>query len=132
MERKYYQVNAQGKVLGRLAVEIAKYLSGKNKVSYTPNVDGGDFVVVVNSDGVIVTGNKSKNKVYYHFTGYPGGIKDITFDKLMEKDSRLVIEKAVKGMLPKNKLGSQMLRRLLVYKNAEHKHKIDEEIKNKD
>jgi len=130
MERKYYQVNAQGKVLGRLAVEIAKHLSGKNKVSYTPNVDGGDFVVVTNSDGVIVTGNKSKDKVYYHFTGYPGGIKDITFDKLMEKDSRLVIEKAVKGMLPKNKLGSQMLKRLLVYKDAEHKHKIDEEIKN--
>jgi len=130
MERKYYQVNAQGKVLGRLAVEIAKYLSGKNKVNYTPNVDGGDFVVVTNSDGVIVTGNKSKDKVYYHFTGYPGGIKDMTFDKLMEKDSRLVIEKAVKGMLPKNKLANKMLSRLLVYKNTEHDHKIDEEIKN--
>ena len=128
MERQYYQINAQGKVLGRLATEIVKFLSGKNKVSYAPNVDGGDYVVVTNSDGVIVTGNKSKDKTYYRFTGYPGGIKDITFEKQMIKDSRKVIEMAVKGMLPKNKLSQQMMTRLLIYKNEEHSHKIDANI----
>lgn len=128
MERKYYQINAQGKVLGRLATEIAKFLSGKNKVSYVPNVDGGDYVVVTNSDGVIVTGNKAKDKVYYRFTGFAGGIKDITFEKQMLKDSRKVIETAVKGMLPKNKLARQMMTRLLIYKNEEHNHKIDANI----
>lgn len=125
MERKYYQVDARGKVLGRLATEIVKFLSGKNKVNYTPNIDGGDFVVVTNSDKVVVTGNKTKDKIYYHFTGYPGGIKDISFEKQMEKDSRKVIEIAVKGMLPKNKLSRQMMTRLLIYKNEEHNHKID-------
>lgn len=125
MERKYYQVDARGKVLGRLATEIVKFLSGKNKVNYTPNIDGGDFVVVTNSDKVVVTGNKTKDKIYYHFTGYPGGIKDISFEKQMEKDSSKVIETAVKGMLPKNKLSRQMMTRLLIYKNEEHNHKID-------
>lgn len=125
MERKYYQINAQGKVLGRMATEIAKILSGKNKVDYAPNIDKGDYVVIVNSDGVIVTGNKSKDKKYYRFTGYPGGIKDITFEKQLAKDSRKIIEMAVKGMLPKNKLSSAMLTRLLVYKNEDHSHKID-------
>ena len=125
MERKYYQVDARGKVLGRLATEIVKFLSGKNKVNYTPNIDGGDFVVVTNSDKVVVTGNKTKDKIYYHFTGYPGGIKDISFEKQMEKNSRKVIETAVKGMLPKNKLSRQMMTRLLIYKNEEHNHKID-------
>lgn len=125
--RKYYLFDAQGKVLGRLATEIAKTLSGKGKVDYTPNVDGGDFVVVVNSDGVILTGNKEKKKTYYRFSGYPGGIKDITFDEQRKKDSRKLIEAAVRGMLPKNKLRNKMMTRLLVYKNEEHSHKIDAE-----
>ena len=125
MERKYYQIDAQGKVLGRLATEIVKFLSGKNKVSYTPNKDGGDFVVVTNSDGVIVTGNKSQDKKYYRFSGYPGGIKEISFEKQLKKDSRKLIEAAVKGMLPKNKLSSAMMTRLLIYKNQEHDHNID-------
>lgn len=125
MDRKYYQIDAQGKVLGRLATEIVKFLSGKNKVSYTPNVDGGDFVVVINSDGVIVTGNKAKNKKYYKFSGYPGGIKEITFEKQLKKDSRKLIEAAIKGMLPKNKLSDSMMARLLVYKTEEHDHNID-------
>ncbi|KKP56934.1 MAG: 50S ribosomal protein L13 [Candidatus Moranbacteria bacterium GW2011_GWF2_34_56] len=124
-ERKYYQIDAQGKVLGRLATEIVKFLSGKNKVSYTPNKDGGDFVVVTNSDGVIVTGNKSQDKKYYRFSGYPGGIKEISFEKQLKKDSRKLIEAAVKGMLPKNKLSSAMMTRLLIYKNQEHDHNID-------
>ena len=122
MERKYYQINAQGKVLGRIATEIAKILSGRNKVNFAPNIDGGDFVVVVNSDGVIVTGNKTKAKKYYRHSGYPGGIKERTFEEQMKKDSRRVIEKAVYGMLPKNKLRAGMLKRLLIYKNEEHQH----------
>lgn len=124
-ERKYYQIDAQGKVLGRLATEIVKFLSGKNKVSYTPNIDGGDFVVVTNSDGVIVTGNKSEDKKYYRFSGYPGGIKEINFEKQLKKDSRKIIEAAVKGMLPKNKLSRAMMTRLLIYKNEEHDNNID-------
>ncbi len=127
MERKYYQFNAQGKVLGRLATEIAEILSGKRKVDYAPNVDGGDFVVVINSDGVIVTGNKKKNKMYYRHSGYPGGLKEMTFEELLKKDSRKIIEKAVYGMLPKNKLRAEMMKRLLIYKDNEHSHKIDQE-----
>lgn len=123
--RKYYLFDAQGKILGRLATEIAKTLSGKSKVDYTPNVDGGDFVVVINSDGVVLTGNKEKQKTYQSFSGYPGGIKGITFDKQKEKDSRALIVSAVRGMLPKNKLRNQMMTRLLVYKNDQHDHKID-------
>ena len=127
MERKYYQFNAQGKVLGRLATEIAEVLSGKRKVDYAPNVDGGDFVVVINSDGVIVTGSKKKNKMYYRHSGYPGGLKEMTFEELLKKDSRKIIEKAVYGMLPKNKLRAEMMKRLLIYKDGEHSHKIDQE-----
>ncbi len=125
MERKYYQFNAQGKVLGRLATEIANVLNGKRKVDYLPNVDGGDFVVVTNSDGVIVTGNKRKNKKYFRHTGYVGGIKEISFEEQIKKDSRKTIERAVYGMLPKNKLRAKMMKRLLIYKSDEHKHKID-------
>ncbi|MFA6183751.1 MAG: 50S ribosomal protein L13 [Parcubacteria group bacterium] len=124
-ERKYYQISAQGKVLGRLATEIVKFLSGKNKVSFTPNIDGGDFVVVTNSDGVIVTGNKAKDKKYYKFSGYPGGIKEISFEKQLARDSRKLIEAAVKGMLPKNKLSSAMMTRLLIYKDEAQEHNID-------
>ena len=127
MNRKYYQFNAQGKVLGRLATEIAETLDGKRKVDYAPNVDGGDFVVVINSDGVIVTGNKRKAKKYFRHSGYPGGIKEITFEEQLKKDSRKIIEKAVYGMLPKNKLRAKMMKRLLIYENGEHKHKISEE-----
>jgi large subunit ribosomal protein L13 len=128
MQRKYYHINAQGKVLGRLATEIAKVLSGRNKVDYTPNVDGGDFVVVTNSDGVIVTGNKRKGKKYYHHTGFPGGIKEITFEDQIKKDSTRVIYSAVKGMLPKNKLQAEMVKRLLVVKDDNHNYKIDQEL----
>lgn len=128
MQRKYYHINAQGKVLGRLATQVAKVLSGRNKVDYTPNVDGGDFVVVTNSDGVVVTGNKRKDKKYFRHTGYPGGIKEATFEELIEKNSTKIIQSAVNGMLPKNKLRSGMMKRLLVVKNNEHNYKIDEEL----
>jgi large subunit ribosomal protein L13 len=127
--RKYYLFDAQGKVLGRLATEIARTLSGKGKVDYTPNVDGGDFVVVINTDGLVLTGNKEKQKTYYSFSGYPGGIKGITFDEQKEKDSRALIFSAVRGMLPKNKLRNQMMTRLLAYQNDQHDHKIDVTVK---
>jgi len=128
MQRKYYHINAQGKVLGRLATKVAKVLSGRNKIDYIPNVDGGDFVVVTNSDGIVVTGNKKKDKKYYHHTGFPGGIKETTFEEQLEKDSTKIIYSAVNGMLPKNKLRAGMVKRLLVVKGEEHNYKVDKEL----
>ena len=128
MKRKYYQIDAQGKILGRMAVEIAGILIGNRKVDYVPNQDNGDWVVIINADKVRVTGNKEKGKIYHRYSGYPGGLKEITFKKQLKKDSRSIIEKAVKGMLPKNKLQRSMLKRLLVYKDDQHSHKIDEKL----
>lgn len=122
VEHKWYVVDASGKVLGRLASQIAKYLRGKHKPEYTPHVDTGDYIVVINASQVKVTGNKEKEKVYYHHSGYPGGIKEATFEKLHAKDPTQIIELAVKGMLPKNPLGRDMLRKLKVYAGAEHPH----------
>jgi len=124
-DRKYYLFNAQGKILGRLAVEIAKVLSGRNKVDFTPNIDGGDFAVVINADEVKVTGNKTKDKIYYRFSGYPGGIREVVFKDQIKKDSRKIIKSAVYGMLPKNKLRSLMLKRLLIYKTGAPKKITD-------
>ncbi|MDP2157708.1 MAG: 50S ribosomal protein L13, partial [Nitrospirota bacterium] len=120
VERKWYVVDARDAVLGRLAVKIAVYLRGKNKPVFTPNVDTGDFIIVVNADKVRLTGNKMTDKVYYHHTGYIGGIKAETAKEMFEKHPERVIEKAVWGMLPKNTLGRQMLKKLKVYKGAEH------------
>jgi len=111
---EYIVFDAKGKILGRLAVEIAKTLSGKDKVDYTPNVGGSAWAIVINSDKVRLSGNKAKKKVYWKHSGYPGGIKSITFDDLVKKDSPKVIELAVKGMLPKNKLSREALKRLRV------------------
>lgn len=118
--RKYHLFDAQGKILGRLAAEIAGVLSGKVKVDYTPHIDGGDFVVVINTDGLQVTGNKRDGKLYHRFSGYPGGIRSIAFKDQMKKDSRKVLHAALYGMLPKNSLRDQMLTRLFLYKGAEH------------
>ncbi len=115
VNRKYHLFDAQGKVLGRLATEIVGAVSGKTKVDYAPNIDGGDFVVVINTDGLQVTGNKREDKMYHHFSGYPGGIRSIAFKDQMKKDSRKVLYQAVYGMLPKNKLRDQMLTRLRMY-----------------
>ena len=125
IERKYNLFDAQGQTLGRLATEIAKVLHGKNKVSWTPHIDTGDFAVVVNSDKISVTGNKLEGKIYHHFSGYPGGVSSIKLKDQLIKDSRKVIEAAVSGMLRKNTFRNKMLKRLLIYKGAEHKHKID-------
>jgi len=118
----WYLVDATDKTLGRLASEIARRLRGKHKPIYTPHVDTGDFIVVINAQKVKVTGNKKKDKIYYSHSGYPGGIKEITFEKLLAKKPERVIEMAVKGMLPKNPLGRAMYRKLKVYANAEHPH----------
>lgn len=122
IERKWYVIDAEGKVLGRLASEIAKILSGKNKPIYTPHVDTGDFVIVINADKVQLTGNKLDKKYYRHHTGYPGGLKSIPYREMMDKKPEKVIELAVKGMLPKNKLGRKMFKKLKVYSGPEHKH----------
>ncbi len=123
VERKWYVVDAKDAVLGRLATKIATYLRGKNKPVFTPNVDTGDFIIVINADKIRLTGRKLDNKVYYHHTGYIGGIKAQTAKSMMEKTPQKIIEKAVWGMLPKNTLGKQMLKKLKVYKGAEHPHK---------
>lgn len=118
----WYTVDAAGKTLGRLASEIARRLRGKHKPEYTPHVDTGDYIVVINASQVKVTGKKSTDKVYYSHSGYPGGLKTITFEKLLAKSPERVIEKAVKGMLPKNILGRAMYRKLKVYAGSEHPH----------
>lgn len=119
---QWYLVDASGKVLGRLASQIAKYLRGKHKPEYTPHTDVGDYVVVINAAQIKVTGKKQQEKVYYRHSGYPGGIKETTFDQLRVKDPTRIIELAVKGMLPKNPLGRAMLRKLKVYADALHPH----------
>lgn len=125
VQRKYHLFNAEGKILGRLATEMVAVLRGKNKVDFTPNIDGGDFVVVINSDKLLFSGNKKEGKIYYHFSGYPGGIRSIKLKDQMIKDSTKVIQSAVYGMLCKNKLRDKMMTRLLIYKNDQHSHKID-------
>jgi len=123
IERRWYVVDAKDAVLGRLATKIATYLRGKNKPVFTPNVDTGDFIIVINADKIRLTGRKLDNKIYYHHTGYIGGIKAQTAKSMMDKTPEKIIEKAVWGMLPKNTLGKQMLKKLKVYKGAEHPHK---------
>ena len=122
VERDWYVVDADGKTLGRLATEVARRLRGKHKVTYTPHVDTGDYIVVVNAEKIAVTGNKLQQKTYHHHTGYIGNLKSITLDKLLDKKPELVIEKAVKGMLPKGPLGRDMFGKLKVYAGAEHPH----------
>ncbi|RUO80102.1 50S ribosomal protein L13 [Idiomarina tyrosinivorans] len=122
VKRDWYIVDAEGKTLGRIATEIARRLRGKHKPEYTPHVDTGDYIVVVNAEKVAVTGNKAKDKMYYAHTGYPGGIKSISFEKLIDKKPEMVIQKAVKGMLPRGPLGRAMFRKLKVYAGAEHNH----------
>ncbi|MBT3625029.1 MAG: 50S ribosomal protein L13 [Gammaproteobacteria bacterium] len=120
--RKWYVVDATGKTLGRLCTEIANRLRGKHKPEFTPHVDTGDYVVVINAEKIEVTGNKTTDKLYHHHTGYPGGIKSISFDKLLVKSPEMIIEKAVKGMMPKNKLSRAMLSKLKVYAGNDHPH----------
>jgi large subunit ribosomal protein L13 len=128
VDHKWYLVNAEGKVLGRLSAELAKVLKGKNKPTYTPHLDTGDFVIVVNAGKVTLTGKKMKDKIYYHHTGYPGGIKEMNAEKLLTKKPTEMIRMAVKGMLPKTSLGRQMLRKLKVYAGPNHPHEAQKPV----
>ena len=129
IDRKWYLVYAEGKTLGRLATAVAKILRGKNKPAFTPNVDGGDFVVIVNSDKIVVTGNKAQSKEYHRYSGFPGGLKSTTLAKQMQKDSRNVILAAVGGMLPKSRLANKQLTKCKVFKGAEHEHLAQQPVK---
>ena len=122
VERAWYVIDAERQTLGRLATEVARRLRGKHKVAYTPHVDTGDYIVVVNAEKVRVTGNKATAKTYYRHSGYPGGIKATRFGEMIEKHPERVIEKAVKGMLPRNPLGRAAFRKLKVYAGPEHPH----------
>ena len=122
VNRSWFVIDMNDLVLGRAATEIARILRGKHKPIYSPSVDTGDFVIVVNAEKLKLTGNKLADKTYYHHTGFPGGIRSITADKLLEKKPEELIIKAVRGMLPKNKLGRQMLKKLKVYSGSEHPH----------
>lgn len=123
ISRKYHLFNAEGKILGRLSTDIAKILSGKGRVDYTPNVDAGDFVVVINAEKIEVTGKKETDKSYYRFSGYPGGIYARTVSEQRRQDARKILEKAVFGMLPKNKLRAPRMKRLRLYIGDQHPHK---------
>lgn len=122
VERKWYVIDAEGKVLGRLASEIASVLRGKRKPIFTPHVDCGDFVIVINADKVVLTGDKLNQKIHAYHTGYPGGRKEVVYAEMMAKRPEKVIELAVKGMLPKSRLGRQMIKKLKVYAGSEHPH----------
>ena len=128
VERKWYVVDATDIPLGRVASQVAAILRGKNKTIYTPHVDTGDYVIVINTDKMVLTGNKLNQKHYYHHSGFPGGLKDVVYKDLMEKKSDFALEKAVKGMLPKNSLGKKMFQKLKCYKGAEHPHQAQQPV----
>ena len=122
VERKWYLLDAEGQTLGRLAVLAANLLRGKHKPQFTPNVDTGDFVIIINAEKICVSGKKETDKMYYHHTGYPGGLKSASFKELMQKDATMALEKAIKGMLPHNTLGQEQFNKLKIYAGAEHPH----------
>lgn len=126
VERKWYLVDAEGKTLGRLSTEIATILMGKNKPTYTPSMDTGDFVVVINAEKVELTGNKWRDKFYRYHTGHPGGLKEIRYSELVQRKPEKLIELAVKGMLPKSKLGRAQIKKLKVYAGTEHPHEAQQ------
>lgn len=126
IEREWWIVDAQGKTLGRVASEVAKVLRGKHKPYYTPNLDCGDFVIVVNADKVEVTGNKLDEKLYYRHSGYPGGIRNLTLREMLQKHPRRAMRQAVWGMLPHNRLGRRMIKKLKVYAEGTHKHEAQQ------
>ena len=131
IEQKWYLIDCSNQTLGRLSVRVANILRGKTKPEYTPNADVGDFVVLINAKNIKVTGSKNENKIYYSHSGYPGGIKKINFKDLLEKDPEKVLRNAVKGMLPKNRLNRQIIKKLKVYDDGNHPHEAQnpEELK---
>ncbi len=122
VDRKWYVVDAKGETLGRLASRVAMVLTGKSKPTYTPHVDTGDFVIVINCKDIVLTGNKLEDKYYHHHTGYVGGLKEVQYKTLMAKKPEFVVYEAVKGMMPKNSLGRKMIKKLKVYAGSEHGH----------
>ncbi len=122
IERKWFVVDATDLVLGRLSTEVASLLKGKHKPTYTPHVDCGDYVIIINADKVVLTGNKLDDKLYYRHSGYPGGLKSRTAKRMLELQPQKVLEKSIRGMLPKNRLGEDMYRKLFVYAGSEHPH----------
>ncbi|MFW6006580.1 MAG: 50S ribosomal protein L13 [Bacillota bacterium] len=126
IERNWYVVDASKYTLGRMAAEIAPILTGKNKPIYTPNIDTGDFVIVINAEKVNLTGNKWQDKKYYHHSQYPGGLKEMSYEELRRRKPELIIQKAVKGMLPSNKLAKKMIKKLKVYSGDEHPHQAQQ------
>jgi len=126
VERGWFIVDAQDLILGRLATELARRLRGKHKPEYTPHVDTGDYIVVINAEKIAVTGNKMEDKMYHHHTGHPGGLKSVSLRKVLETHPTRAIESAVKGMLPKNTLGRAMIKKLKIYAGTEHKHEAQQ------
>jgi large subunit ribosomal protein L13 len=126
IERKWYVLDATDQVLGRLSTRVAEVLRGKDKPIFTPHVDTGDYVIVINAEKIKLTGKKWEQKKYYHHSGYPGGIKEIPYNKLVQKKPEFIIEKAVKGMIPHNKLGSSIIKKLKVYAGPEHPHQAQQ------
>ena len=124
--RKWYIVDADGMVLGRLASQVANVLRGKNKPTYTPNIDTGDYVIIINSDKIRMTGKKLEQKIYYHHSGYVGGLKETKYKDLLDKKSDFAVRRAIVGMLPKGPLGRQMAKKLYIYKGAEHKQQAQQ------
>ncbi|CAL4323406.1 50S ribosomal protein L13 [Buchnera aphidicola] len=122
VKKNWYVIDATGKILGRLATELSKYLRGKHKVEYTPHVDVGDYLIVLNAKNILVSGKKENNKIYYHHTGYIGGIKSFSFKEMIQKSPERIIEIAVKGMLPRGPLGRMMFKKLKVYAGNNHNH----------
>jgi large subunit ribosomal protein L13 len=122
IERRHYVIDAEGQVLGRLATRVASLLRGKGKVNYSPHLDVGDFVIIVNASKIVLTGNKMEDKTYFRHSGYPGGEKHMSVKRLLETRPEQVVRRAVRGMLPKNKLGRQMLKKLRVYGGPDHPH----------
>ncbi len=122
VERKWYVVDAEGQTLGRLATQIAAVLRGKTKAQYTPHIDTGDFVVVVNADRIEVTGRKAEQKIYYRHTGYPGGLKEVSYERMMDRKPTEIVRKAVWGMMPKSRLARAQFKKLKIYAGAEHPH----------
>jgi len=128
VDRKWYIVDATNIPLGRVASQVAAVLRGKNKTIYTPHVDTGDYVIVINTDKMVLTGNKLNDKKYYHHSGYPGGLSETTYKDLMLKRSDFALERAVKGMLPKNSLGRKMFKKMKAYKGSEHPHQAQQPV----
>ncbi|MCR5593382.1 MAG: 50S ribosomal protein L13 [Saccharofermentans sp.] len=128
IERKWLVIDASGKTLGRLATEVARLLRGKHKPTYTPFVDTGDYVIVINASKMVLTGKKLDQKIYRHHSGFPGGMRETDYKTMMEKKPEMALELAVKGMLPKNSLGRQMFRKLHVYAGAEHDHQAQQPV----